>query len=71
MLNRRRFLQGIVAAAATPPFVHGCAEDRRFPRNGLLPEHEVERWLTTQHVAMADGTFFASCNYYTYLARRV
>lgn len=38
--------------------------------SGLLPAEEVERWLALQRAAMEDGTFFASCNYYAYLARR-
>lgn len=37
---------------------------------GLLPAEAVDAWLTAQRQAMEDGTFFASCNYYTYLARR-
>jgi ubiquinone/menaquinone biosynthesis C-methylase UbiE len=38
---------------------------------GLLPVAAVETWLTAQHAAMEQGTFFAACNYYTYLATRV
>lgn len=37
---------------------------------GLLPEKAVDVWLEEQLRAMQNGTFFASCNYYTYLARR-
>ncbi len=37
---------------------------------GLLPAQVVEAWLAEQGQAMDKGTFFASCNYYTYLARR-
>lgn len=37
---------------------------------GLLPAKTVEAWLTGQRQSMEDGTFFACCNYYTYLARR-
>lgn len=37
---------------------------------GLLPAQAVEVWLGEQRRAMANGTFFAACNYYTYLARR-
>ena len=39
-------------------------------RAGLLPVETVEAWLTAQRQSMENGTFFASCNYYTYLARR-
>lgn len=38
-------------------------------RGGLVPPIDVDRWLTEQRAAMVDGTFFAACNYYTYLAR--
>lgn len=37
---------------------------------GMLPAQVVDSWLAVQHQAMEDGTFFAACNYYTYLARR-
>jgi SAM-dependent methyltransferase len=39
-------------------------------RAGLLSTEGVEAWLDEQRQAMDSGTFFASCNYYTYLARR-
>jgi ubiquinone/menaquinone biosynthesis C-methylase UbiE len=39
--------------------------------SGLIPQDAVSAWLTTQRQAMERGTFFASCNYYTYLALRV
>ena len=38
--------------------------------SGLVPKDAVSDWLATQRQAMRRGTFFASCNYYTYLARR-
>jgi ubiquinone/menaquinone biosynthesis C-methylase UbiE len=37
---------------------------------GLLPADTVQTWLAVQRRSMENGTFFASCNYYTYLARR-
>jgi len=37
---------------------------------GLLGPAEVESWLAAQLRAMQDGTFFASCNYYAFLATR-
>ncbi|MDP1644471.1 MAG: methyltransferase domain-containing protein [Thiobacillus sp.] len=37
---------------------------------GLLPAQAVDVWLNEQRQAMENGTFFAACNYYTYLARR-
>ena len=38
---------------------------------GLLPPDHIETWLAEQRKANEDGTFFASGNYYTYLARRI
>ena len=37
---------------------------------GLLPPKTVDHWLAAQQDAMQQGTFFASCNYYAYLATR-
>ncbi|MES9988282.1 MAG: methyltransferase domain-containing protein [Candidatus Thiodiazotropha endolucinida] len=39
--------------------------------SGLMAENDVDSWLSTQRETMKSGTFFASCNYYTYLLRRV
>jgi len=39
-------------------------------RAGMLPAETVEAWLGAQRQAMENGTFFASCNYYTYFLRR-
>ncbi len=39
-------------------------------QSGMIPEDSVSAWMTAQKQAMQNGTFFASCNYYTYLARR-
>ena len=38
---------------------------------GLFSADSAEAWLRAQHQSMEDGTFFASCNYYTYLTNRV
>ncbi len=40
-------------------------------RAGLLPAQAVDVWLAEQHRAMRNGTFFAACNYYTYITHRV
>jgi ubiquinone/menaquinone biosynthesis C-methylase UbiE len=40
-------------------------------RAGMLPAQAVEVWLKEQRNAMKNGTFFAACNYYTYLATRI
>lgn len=37
---------------------------------GLLSAEAVEAWLAAQQWSMKNRTFFASCNYYTYLVRR-
>jgi SAM-dependent methyltransferase len=37
---------------------------------GLMPAEAVDAWLAAQRAAAGQGTFFASCNYYTYLTRR-
>ncbi|MHB1232316.1 MAG: methyltransferase domain-containing protein [Burkholderiales bacterium] len=39
-------------------------------RAGLLPTQAVDIWLNEQRKAMENRTFFAACNYYTYLTRR-
>jgi ubiquinone/menaquinone biosynthesis C-methylase UbiE len=37
---------------------------------GLLPRGMASTWLEEQHRAMDARTFFASCNYYTYVTRK-
>ena len=37
---------------------------------GFAPAPEMEAWLAAQRDAMATGRFFASCTYYTAVARR-
>jgi ubiquinone/menaquinone biosynthesis C-methylase UbiE len=37
---------------------------------GLFSAESAEAWLRAQHQSIEDGTFFASCNYYTYLTSR-
>lgn len=37
----------------------------------LLQRAEVEQWELEQKKAMEEGKFFASCNYYTYMVRRI
>lgn len=41
------------------PYVHSA---------GLLPKQDIDTWWREQTNAIARGTFFAACNYYTYLA---
>ena len=37
---------------------------------GQLPAEQVDAWLADQRRSASDGTFFAACNYYAYVARR-
>jgi ubiquinone/menaquinone biosynthesis C-methylase UbiE len=37
---------------------------------GLVPAADVDAWLADQRRSAQDGTFFAACNYYAYVARR-
>jgi ubiquinone/menaquinone biosynthesis C-methylase UbiE len=37
---------------------------------GLVPAAHVDAWLADQRRSAEDGTFFAACNYYAYVARR-
>jgi len=39
--------------------------------SGQISGQTVDIWLKEQHKAMENGTFFAACNYYTYLSRKV
>ena len=36
---------------------------------GLLPAADVDAWLADQRRSAEEGTFFAACNYYAYVAR--
>ena len=35
---------------------------------GLMPAADVDAWLADQRRSAEDGTFFAACNYYAYIA---
>jgi ubiquinone/menaquinone biosynthesis C-methylase UbiE len=37
---------------------------------GYFPSAVIDGWLATQLQAIAEGSFFAACTYYTYIARR-
>lgn len=39
--------------------------------SGQFSQQTVDIWLSEQYQAMENGTFFAACNYYTYLLRRI
>lgn len=38
--------------------------------SGLVPGADVGAWLNAQHRAIEEQRFFASCNYYSFIARR-
>lgn len=40
-------------------------------KSGTLPKQSIDAWHREQRDAMENGTFFAACNYYTFLARRM
>ena len=39
-------------------------------RAGLVPSADVDAWLAAQLKSIEAGMFFASCNYYAFLATR-
>lgn len=41
------------------------------PGGGLMTQEDVDNWFMMLNHAMDEKTFFASCNYYTYIAKRV
>lgn len=43
---------------------------RLLPQAGLLTEAEADAWAEQLRQDSAAGVFFASCNYYAYLATR-
>ena len=63
----------IFTEVGTGSFFLGAAETYAplIAQADLLPADQVDKWLTEQQNNIQEGTFFASGNYYTYLARRV
>ncbi|MDH3826390.1 MAG: methyltransferase domain-containing protein [Desulfobacterales bacterium] len=63
----------IFTEVGTGSFFLGAAETYAplIAQAGLLPADQVENWLAEQRKNNEKGTFFASGNYYAYLARRV
>ena len=43
----------------------------RVKTAGMVPPRDVDAWIQEQERAAKEGTFFASCNYYTLFAGRV
>ena len=38
--------------------------------SGLVPKADIDAWVNAQHKAVEEHRFFASCNYYSFIARR-
>jgi hypothetical protein len=38
---------------------------------GVLSDSMIDDWYVWQQQSMKEGSFFASCNYYTFLASRM
>jgi len=62
----------VYAEAGSSTFMLNLAETYAplVAATGQLPAADVEAWLADQRRSAADGTFFAACNYYAYVARR-
>jgi ubiquinone/menaquinone biosynthesis C-methylase UbiE len=58
----------VYAEAGTSGFMLNLAET--YGPLAPLPAAEIEAWLTDQRRSAAEGTFFAACNYYAYVAVR-
>jgi SAM-dependent methyltransferase len=57
---------GAGSYVASRPQVYG----RLLKQRGALPAEMVDRWMAEQQQALAQGTFFGTCNYYVYIAHR-
>jgi ubiquinone/menaquinone biosynthesis C-methylase UbiE len=62
----------VYAEAGSSAFMLNLAETYAplVATTGQLPAAHVDAWLADQRRSAADGTFFAACNYYAYVARR-
>ena len=62
----------VYAEAGSSTFMLNLAETYAplVASTGHLPAADVDAWLADQRRSAADGTFFAACNYYAYVARR-
>ena len=61
----------VYAEAGSSSFMLNLAETYAplAASTGLLPVALVDAWLADQRRSAEDGTFFAACNYYAYVAR--
>jgi hypothetical protein len=62
----------VYAEAGSSTFMLNLAETYAplTAATGQLTAADVDAWLADQRRSAADGTFFAACNYYAYIARR-
>ncbi len=62
----------VYAEAGSSTFMLSLAETYAplVATTSQLPAADVDAWLAAQRRSAADGTFFAACNYYAYIARR-
>ena len=62
----------VYAEAGSSAFMLNLAETYAplAASTGQLPVAEVDAWLADQRRSATDGSFFAACNYYAYVARR-
>jgi ubiquinone/menaquinone biosynthesis C-methylase UbiE len=62
----------VYAEAGSSTFMLDLAETYAplVATTGQLSVAHVDAWLADQRRSAADGTFFAACNYYAYIARR-
>ena len=62
----------LYAEVGEGPYFLGAAETYAplLRTGGLVAPAEVDRWLEDQRRAAAEGVFFASCNYYAFVAER-
>ena len=72
-LKVRDFVPDIHAEAGTGAFFINLAESYipMAVKAGTLSGDVADRWLAEQRDASLHGTFFGSCNYYTYLAQKL
>lgn len=71
-LEIESFTPNILAEAGVGAFFSGMAESYvpMVIRSKTAPEVKANRWLSAYRESVSTNTSFASCNYYTYLARR-
>ncbi len=71
-LEIESFTPNILAEAGVGKFFSGMAESYvpMVIRSQTAPEAKANGWLDAYRKSVSTNTSFASCNYYTYLARR-